>query len=304
MKKLSNFFLAALGIIFFFSSCQNSSGEFKEGEAGLLYQYINEGSGATCENGQIMLLNMVYTTEDDSTLFSTAKMGGPVPIEYNDSIAAKMGGLGAGFGMLKEGDSVLFKLKAEDVFQNTFQQPMPDFIKKESFITFDIGVEDIMSPEEYRTYKTAQMQKQREAMMAQQEGQMQEDIAIIDQYLEENNIDADSTESGLRYVITESGSGTVPASGDSVYVHYRGTLLDGTPFDASYDRGEPYAFPLGQGWVIPGWDEGIALLKKGGKATLYIPSPLAYGPQARSEVIQANAILKFDVELVEVVSNN
>jgi FKBP-type peptidyl-prolyl cis-trans isomerase len=233
-------------------------------------------------------------------------MGGPVPIEYNDSIAAKMGGLGAGFGMLKEGDSVLFKLKAEDVFQNTFQQPMPDFIKKESFITFDIGVEDIMSPEEYREYQTAQMQKQRETMMAQQEGQMKEDIATIDQYLEENSIDADSTESGLRYVITEQGIGTVPSPGDSVYVHYRGMLLDGTLFQDSHEEGEgkPFAFPLGQGWVIPGWDEGIALLKKGGKATLYIPSPLAYGPQARSEVIQANAILKFDVELVEVVSNN
>lgn len=305
MKKLGNFFLALLGSIFFLSSCQTSSeGEFQEGETGLLYQYIKEGSGATCENGQVMLLNMVYTTEDDSTLFSTARMGAPVPIEYNDSIAAQMGGLGEGFGMLKEGDSVRFKLKAEEVFQNTFKQPLPPFIDKESFITFDIGVADIMSQEELQAYQTEQMQKQREAMMAQQQEQMQEDIVIIDQYLEENNIDAESTESGLRYVITEDGSGAVPSPGDSVYVHYRGTLLDGTPFDASYDRGEPFAFPLGQGWVIPGWDEGIGLLKKGGKATLYIPSPLAYGPQARSEVIKANSILIFDVELVDVVSNN
>ena len=282
MKKLSSFLLALPGIIFLLSSCQNS-GEFKEGESGLLYQYINEGSGPTCENGQIMLLNMVYTTEDDSTLFSTENMGGPVPIEYSDSVAAKMGGLGAGFGMLKEGDSVLFKLQAEDVFQNTFQQPLPDFIKKESFITFDIGVVDIMSPEEYRSYQTAQMQKQRDAMMAQQAGQMQQDVATIEQYLEENNIDADSTESGLRYVITEQGSGTAPSPGDSVYVHYRGTLLDGTPFDASYDRGEPYAFPLGQGWVIPGWDEGIALLKKGAKppCTFLLRWPMVHKPEAR-----------------------
>jgi FKBP-type peptidyl-prolyl cis-trans isomerase len=305
MKKLDNFFLTLLGSIFFLSSCQTSSeGEFQEGKTGLLYQYIKEGSGATCENGQVMLLNMVYTTEDDSTLFSTAQMGAPVPIEYNDSIAAQMGGLGEGFGMLKEGDSVRFKLKAEEVFENTFRQPLPPFIDKESFITFNIGVADIMSQEELQAYQTEQMQKQREAMMAQQQEQMQEDIVIIDQYLEENNIDADSTESGLRYVITENGSGTEPSPGDSVYVHYRGTLLDGTPFDASYDRGEPYAFPLGQGWVIPGWDEGIGLLKKGAKATLYIPSPLAYGPQARSEVIKANSILIFDVELVDVVSNN
>lgn len=306
MKKLGNFFLALLGSIFFLSSCQTSSeGEFQEGKSGLLYQYIREGSGETCQNGQVMLLNMIYTTEDDSTLFNTAQMGSPVPIEYTDSIAAQMGGLGEGFGMLKEGDSVRFKLKAEEVFQNTFRQPIPPFIKKDSYITFDIGVESIMSQEELRAYQTEQMQKQRETMMAQQQEQMQEDIATIDKYLEENNIDADSTESGLRYVITESGSGSVPSPGDSVYVHYRGTLLDGTLFQDSHDgEGKPYPFPLGQGWVIPGWDEGIALLKKGGKATLYIPSPLAYGPRARSEVIKANSILVFDVELVNVVSNN
>ncbi len=303
MKKLDNLFLALLGSIFLLASCQ-SSGEFQEGESGLLYKYVYEGSGPTCENGQVMLLNMKYTTEDDSLLFSTDKMGAPVPIEYVDTVAAKMGNLGTGFGMLKEGDSVLFKLKAEEVFQNTFQQPLPDFIKEGSFITFNIGVVDIMSPEEHREYQTAQMQKQREAMMADQAEQMEEDIAIIEEYLEENNIDAETTESGLRYIITEEGSGQVPAPGDSVYVHYRGTLLDGTPFDASYDRGEPFAFPLGQGWVIPGWDEGIALLQEGGKATLYIPSPLAYGAQARGGVIQANSILKFDVELVDIVSSN
>jgi peptidylprolyl isomerase len=106
-----------------------------------------------------------------------------------------------------------------------------------------------------------------------------------------------TTESGLQYVITEEGSGEKPQPGDVVQVHYTGTLADGTKFDSSLDRGEPFAFPLGIGQVIPGWDEGIALLKVGDKCKLVIPPKLAYGEQGRGS-IPPNATLIFDVELV------
>jgi peptidylprolyl isomerase len=107
-----------------------------------------------------------------------------------------------------------------------------------------------------------------------------------------------TTESGLQYVITEEGAGDAPQTGDMVTVHYTGTLEDGTKFDSSYDRGDPIQFILGQGQVIPGWDEGIALLKVGGKAKLVIPPELAYGDRGAGGVIPPNATLKFDVELV------
>jgi peptidylprolyl isomerase len=107
-----------------------------------------------------------------------------------------------------------------------------------------------------------------------------------------------TTESGLQYVITEEGAGEKPQPGDIVQVHYTGTLEDGTKFDSSLDRGEPIAFPLGEGQVIPGWDEGIGLLKVGDKAKLVIPPDLAYGEQGAGGVIPPNATLIFDVELV------
>lgn len=109
-----------------------------------------------------------------------------------------------------------------------------------------------------------------------------------------------TTDSGLQYVVLSKGDGPVPQAGEIVAVHYRGTLEDGTEFDNSYDRGQPFAFPLGRGRVIPGWDEGIALLNVGSKAKLIIPPELAYGDQGAGGVIPPGATLVFEVELVSV----
>jgi peptidylprolyl isomerase len=107
--------------------------------------------------------------------------------------------------------------------------------------------------------------------------------------------------SGLQYIEFEKGQGPAPQVGQVVSVHYRGTLEDGTEFDNSFTRGQPIDFPLGVGFVIPGWDEGIALMNVGGKARLIIPPELAYGEQGAGGVIPPNATLTFDVELVEML---
>ena len=107
------------------------------------------------------------------------------------------------------------------------------------------------------------------------------------------------TDSGLFYSIDKEGEGDKPQKGNSVKVHYKGELLDGTVFDSSFKRNQPIEFSIGVGQVIPGWDEGIALLNKGAKATLIIPSDLAYGAAGAGGVIPPNATLKFEVELVD-----
>ena len=107
------------------------------------------------------------------------------------------------------------------------------------------------------------------------------------------------TDSGLFYSIEKEGEGDKPQKGNSVKVHYKGELLDGTVFDSSFKRNQPIEFSIGVGQVIPGWDEGIALLNKGAKATLIIPSDLAYGSAGAGGVIPPNATLKFEVELVD-----
>ena len=108
------------------------------------------------------------------------------------------------------------------------------------------------------------------------------------------------TKSGLEYIETVAGTGAQAAAGKTVSVHYTGKLTNGKVFDSSLTRGTPIEFKLGAGRVIKGWDEGIALMKVGGKATLTIPPELGYGERGAGGVIPPNATLIFEVELVSV----
>ena len=109
-----------------------------------------------------------------------------------------------------------------------------------------------------------------------------------------------TTQSGLQYQDLTVGTGAEAIAGKSVSVHYTGLLQDGSKFDSSLDRGQPFTFTLGAGQVIPGWDEGVAGMKVGGKRKLIVPPDLGYGAQGYPPVIPANATLIFDVELLEV----
>jgi len=108
------------------------------------------------------------------------------------------------------------------------------------------------------------------------------------------------TASGLQIIDIEVGTGDSPQSGQTVEVHYTGWLADGTKFDSSLDRGQPFSFVLGAGRVIAGWDEGVASMKVGGKRRLIIPPELGYGESGYPPVIPANAELTFDVELLAI----
>ncbi|MDA8808168.1 peptidylprolyl isomerase [Flavobacteriaceae bacterium] len=118
------------------------------------------------------------------------------------------------------------------------------------------------------------------------------------QIIENLSKDFEVTPSGLRYKILNKGIGDSPTKGDKVKVHYKGMLIDETVFDSSYKRNQPIEFNVGIGQVIPGWDEGIMLLKKGEKAKFIIPSNLGYGEAGAGGVIPSNATLVFEVELL------
>jgi FKBP-type peptidyl-prolyl cis-trans isomerase FkpA len=116
----------------------------------------------------------------------------------------------------------------------------------------------------------------------------------------DSSIQTVTTDSGLQYQDIVVGTGAEAQPGSTVSVHYTGWLTDGTKFDSSVDRNKPIVFPLGVGRVIRGWDEGVSGMKVGGKRRLTIPADLAYGEQGSAPVIPPNAVLIFDVELLDV----
>lgn len=132
------------------------------------------------------------------------------------------------------------------------------------------------------------------------EKRLAEQKRLAEEALEKLAAGFEKTESGLRYQIIQKGSGKKAEKGKKVSVHYKGALENGMEFDSSYRRKQPIEFPLGQGHVIEGWDEGIALLQVGDKARFVIPSYLGYGSRGAGGVIPPDATLVFDVELMDV----
>ena len=165
------------------------------------------------------------------------------------------------------------------------------------------GLKDVLND------KPAQLEEDviREAFAAVREEQMEKQkveaegaVKVGEDYLVENakKEGVKSTESGLQYEVITAGKGDTPAATDTVEVHYHGTLIDGTVFDSSVERGTPAKFPVNR--VISGWTEALQLMKVGDKWRLHIPAELAYGAQSPSPKIPANSALVFEVELLDV----
>ena len=160
------------------------------------------------------------------------------------------------------------------------------------------GAQPAMTDEEMQTAMNTFQQQ----MMAKQEAKMQaegqKNQKAADEFLATNKAKKGvvTTASGLQYEVVKEGTGASPKATDQVTVHYTGTLLDGTKFDSSVDRGQPATFPVNQ--VIPGWTEALQLMKVGGKYKLYIPPALGYGERGAGGEIGPNALLVFDVELL------
>ncbi len=180
------------------------------------------------------------------------------------------------FGHVVEGQDVVNAIKQGDT------------IDKVEIIREGESAKNYNAVESFRQFNGAKAE--REAAAKKQQEEMMGELAQ----------GFEKTDSGLRYKMIAEGNGKKAEKGQTVSVHYKGMLPDGTVFDSSYKRKQPIEFPLGKGHVIEGWDEGIQLLKEGDKARFVIPSNLAYGSRGAGGVIPPDATLVFDVELVKV----
>ena len=251
--------------------------------------------------GQVLTVFMEFRTGRDSVLMSSRRMQ-PTAQPVALPLQTTPGGLEEALGLLLPGDSAVFRFPADTVFTKTFRQPVPPFVKRGgNTLTVLASARELLTMEQM-TARQKQMQAEMGKKAAQLAvAQTAKDNAFILAYLKKNHATAKKTAGGTYYIIKKAGTGLPPKKGQMVRVLYRGTVLStGKEFDSTAKRNnDPFSFALGVGQVIPGWDQGIAMLTKGSKAVLLIPSTLAYGARGAGADIPPNTVLRFEVELLD-----
>ncbi len=272
-----------------FLSCGEEN-KFKVHESGLLYKVIKESENKKELNiGDYVELELRYMTETDSVLFNSKEFGGPLKMQLN-SVSHQGGSFEDALLMMNPGDWYQFKIPTDSFYLYTKKEYPPAGIS--NLLLFDIKV--------IRQIPKEEIEKERQLF---EEQMKQQEEIVLEQYIQDREIKAKPKESGLYFIETKRGKGSYPKQGDSLFVHYTGSLLNGKIFDSSYNRGEAFAFKLGAKDVIDGWEEGFKYMKKGGKALFVIPSALAYGKVGYSTIIPPYSSLLFEVELIEIKHN-
>lgn len=300
--------LAAILVLMFgastISSCQKKKVTEKDA---IEYTYINEGS-EKASNGDFLLYNLEITTSSDSVIYSTIDQPFPGYLMANDSLTPQ-NGMDEIFLSLKKGDSINFQSTAKIIFNGN----QPPFLKEDDVVKVKLGAFDVKTDSAMQVFYQEVMMAEQMKSAERAKTLVVEEGKTIEAYAAEKGLNVQKTENGLYYVIEQEGTGEATTPGTTMYVNYAGYLLDGTLFDTSLPEiakannifqeerpYEPLSVNVGMGQVIPGWDEGLMLLKKGSKAKFLIPSPLAYGEAGAGAMIPANSILIFDVEVTDV----
>lgn len=290
LKVLATILLTA--IVLFTVSCDGGGDSkldgYKKTESGLLYKFDTKGDGInTPVEGNFLDVVMVYGT-GDTILFDSRTIPTREKMSIPMMASVFQGDIYEGLGMMHVGDSATFAMVADSVWLKLFRMPSPPpGLDSLDYLYFHVKLNEILTAEEMQARKDQELKEFREA-----------ELVARTEYLQANYPDLQPDENGLYYVRTKKGSGANPKTGQSVKMHYTGTLLNGTKFDSSVDRGEPYEFPLGQGRVIQGWDLNIAKMQKGEKGVLIIPSELGYGARGNGR-IEPFSTLIFELELVD-----
>ena len=259
-------------------------------ESGLIFIEKVKGTGKKPKEGDVVKVHFSVSELGGRTFFSSFEQGEPMRWEAgkifdNDGATEALNLMSVGG-------------KASAIVPSSIgfgAQGRSQMVAPFTTLMYEFEIVSLQTKAEYDR-EVEKEKREAEAMSAKAQG---DEMGKLAQYVKSKNITVKPNASGLYYLETAPGTGEKPVAGQTVKVHYTGTLLDGTKFDSSVDRGDPLEFILGQHQVIDGWDEGIAMMKKGGKAKLIIPSAIAYGPQGRMPTIPPSATLIFDVELVD-----
>jgi FKBP-type peptidyl-prolyl cis-trans isomerase FkpA len=298
MKNLKNLFLL-VAIVVAAAACKK-----QKTASGFEYTINKAGTGAKANLGDAAFYDVILKG-DDSTLFSTIKEGQQAKSlveDPNKNPDAFYKLTMEALSMLKVGDSATFKMPLD-----TFKIK-PSGLEKAKMATLIIMLRDVKSKAQVEARQAelkalaASIEAAKPVFMARAKGVTDSTTAIAKDFAN-GKFPANVKElpSGLKIAVLKEGTGALPKKGEVVLVNYYGALKTGVKFDESFTKGEPINFPLGTGQVIPGWDEGLAQMKEGTIAVLFIPAKLGYGERAQGP-IPANSELVFYVELLKSVN--
>jgi FKBP-type peptidyl-prolyl cis-trans isomerase len=258
----------------------------------------NPGSGRGIVKGDFLKINLTVSPIDGKKIFSTLDQNQPITWEFGTPFDTK--GFDEAIATMKKGSKATVVVPSAMGFGDQGRKDMSgqNIIAAYTPVVYDIEILDVKTKaENEKAMKDEEAAKKKASLEAEAK-----EPALIQQYMKDNKINAKPTASGLYYIEKVAGKGPKAKAGNKVKVHYTGKLFNGKVFDSSVTKkpSTPFEFTLGQGQVIPGWDEGISLMSAGGKATLLIPSKLAYGAQGAGNDIPAYSPLVFDVELISI----
>lgn len=261
---------------------------FRTTKSGLEYRFITNGKGKLYPKvGDVLYLNMTYKTESDSLLFKSSDVDKNFKMRLK--VPSHAGGcIEEAFMMMNEGDSAAFKIDAVNFLSLTQGKiNIPYYIKKGDKLIFNIKMVKIVDGSDYV--------KQNADMYA---FYINQENSLIDRYLLDFDYTAVKKESGLRILTIKKGSGKKALPGNTVTINYTAGFIDGSVFDSTIERQQPFRFVLGKEEVIEGLDEGVATMNVGDHCILVIPFRLAYGEE-KSGIIPPYSTLVFEVELTD-----
>ncbi len=265
MKKIFILIIIATIVsINLFSDPKGEEMNYTKTDSGLEYVITENGRGELATAGNRVKVHYTGKLEDGTKFDSSLDRDEPFTFELGAGMVIK--GWDEGFSLLHVGDKAVLKIPSHLGYG---ERGAGGVIPPNATLIFEVELLEIIPAVKVEKFDTKDKVSSK-------------------------------TESGLEYILVEEGSGIKAAAGNTVSVHYSGYLEDGTMFDSSVKRAQPFSFILGMGRVIPGWDEGVAMMKIGDKVQLIIPAKLGYGASGAGGVIPPNATLIFDVELLEV----
>ena len=310
MKKTFRFSFAVYGAIyialcslFLFSCAHSEFSDYQKSETGLMYKFYTKGTDTVhAKYDQVVRVKLAKRL-GDSTLESTASVS-PDGIEQLLQKGAFKGAIEEGITMMSIGDSATFLISTDSINKYYPARDSSKNFKPGTYLAFDVKLINIQTKEEV-------MWAREQSRKAYIQDRKEQEPKELSQYIQDNHIEVKPNAKGIYLIETEKGKGPTPKDGDSVVVHYTGSFLNGTVFDSSVKRGQPFGFivnAVGERSVIPGWNEAIKMMKKGTTATVILPSSMAYdslgymNPKTGKYFIPPYSPMKFDIQLIDIKS--